>query len=696
MNPNNPYNPNQQPEQSPAPQTPPPYQTLPTVAVNDTPSQTHAPQPQTPQPWQSQQFPQTPPQQTSAPAQNSWPQQTPSQPPQSMGGAGSPEPSRTPPPRMRRYDKAPLPVRMMGWLKKNWWAPVVGLLILAVVGDVIFQIAQPANALPQGTVISGADVSGMDRSEAVASLNNAYGEVKTEIYFGESTIPYTIPTAKEVGINVDNTSRLENVSYPLWLRLIPTSYMWASSLNNIGEPLYNYDKSTLDTFALKNLGDDCTIEPKNATLKLEDDRFTVVSAVPGGKCNITEFKNAASNATMGDDGKITIRTPINETPAPLTDAIAQQLADELNHNLSRDMPLQAGGKTETVPVRTVKGWLSFKAVIPEAKEGEEAAPPRLAMVIEKERLRKYFDGSIASRVEKKPGVTKIATTDFTETSHTEGASGVLIDLDKTIPTIEAFIGRRANSAVVHTGPVAPTVQYTRTYTPTENGFRALIEQFAHDNKGKIGIVFQEVGGKKPYTSGAANDRIVMKGSGIEATYLAYAAQAGIEDGSIQPTDRIVGSQSVEDCVAAAIERQDYDCSRALLDKVTHARVQQRMQEIGLTSTSFSGEFNTTTARDAATFTQRLLDRDLPIKKWGSLEQPMRNTSLRAGFIGGSSGNVVSFGGEEDGNYSEAGYISLKGRYYVSFVSEGSDAQTAAKLIQAIDKLRLEKSELKGN
>ncbi len=687
MNPNNPYQP-QTPPPTPTPGVQNPYQGVPPINSGGgyTPMQNpwQNGNPQGGQPYQQQGYQQSP----QGPSMQQPQQQAPPMQPAQYQ-------PQTPPPRIRRYDKPPLPIRIIEWFKKNWWAPVVGILILAVVGDIIFQVVFPSNALPPGTVVDGIQLGGVKKDEAVKKLDEAYGKVKTEIYFGESTVPYTIPTAKEVGIQVDNSKRLEGVSYPLWLRLVPSSYMWASSMNQVGDPLYNYDKSTLDSFTLKNLGEDCNIEPQNATLKLEDDRFTVVKAVAGGKCNISDFKNSVNSATV-KDGKIVIRTPINETPALLTDEIAQQLADELNHSLTRDMPLQAGGQTNNVPSRTVKGWLTFKAVIAEPKDDGKPTPaPRLAMVVDKDRLRKYFDGSVSSRVEKKPGVTKIATTDFTVTSRTEGAPGILIDLDKTIVSIESFIAQRASSAAVSTGPVPPSTQYSRKYTPSEVGFRALIEQFAQDNQGKIGIVYQEVSGKKPYTSGAANDSVAMKGSGIEGAYLAYAAQAGIEDGSIQPTDRIAGSRSVEDCIYDAIADQDSECSQALLDKVGHAKVQQRMVEAGLVNTKFSGSHNTTTARDAFVFAEKIVIRKgLAVKKLDALEKPMRNLTLREGFIGGAIGNVVSFGGERDTNYSEAGYVSQKGRYIISFISEGSNAKTAAKLIQQIDKLREEKAQLK--
>ena len=40
---------------------------------------------------------------------------------------------------------------------------------------------------------------------------------------------------KDVGIGVDNTARLEPMSYPFWLRLVPTSIFWAAGMQTTGD-----------------------------------------------------------------------------------------------------------------------------------------------------------------------------------------------------------------------------------------------------------------------------------------------------------------------------------------------------------------------------------------------------------------------------------------------------------------------------
>lgn len=691
MDPNNVNQPdNNQPNQTGQPlQTPPPAQpsyynpNLPTqpTAQYSQPEQQPVQYNQTPPPYQPAQYTQQLPPLGQTPPPRDVAFQTP----------------LTPPPRPKQYGKLPLPIRIVEWLKGHWWAPIVSILAIVLVADLVYQFTIPMSAMPMGTVVDGVNVSGMTREDAAKKLDDMYGKVKVNIFFGDSSVPYKTPNASEVGILVHNSSRLQNVSYPLYLRFIPTSSFWASSLNSVGAVVYDYDKTTIDKYALKEVGEDCYITPKNASLKIDDGRFAVIPMIPGGKCDITKFKDVIRQATIGKDGTYTARTDINKVDAPITDEIARQLGDELNHTTSKDLILQAGGKSDKVAPITVKGWLSFKAIIPEAKEdGSTTLPARLAYVIEPERVRKYVDSNgIATRVEKKPGVTKISTTDFTETSHVEGNPGVLIDMKKTIANIDSYVMGRASQAVVVSGPVPATVQYSRKYTPTEAGYVALIRQFGQDNGEHFGIKLQELTGKKPLLGGEYRVDQPFPAAGAEGLYLAYAAQAGIEDGSIQPTDRIQGSRTVTDCMDDAIKSQDQDCIQALLDKVTNATVQSRMRQVGLNNTSFSGQTITTTAGDLYKFMSAIEAKQLQIKKYNVLESAMRDVDMRDGFLKAATSSSIINAGGMNGGYNEATIVTDRGKYILVVLSNQSDAKLAEKLMRAVMDLRTQKNNLKS-
>lgn len=676
MNPNDPYN-------TPAPQPTPPPQP---GGFIETPS------PQIQQPYQPPQPYQSPPQ---APLQEQYNVMPP------VGGQPPTPPPRnaaptelTPPPRPKDYSKPPLPFRILDWFKSHWYAPVIAVIGLILLGDLIYQFAYPLAALPQNLYVDGINIGGMTKEKAAATLDKRYDKMEVDIYFGSATVPYKTPTAHEVGIRVHNASRLKNASYPLWLRFVPTSMMWAKELVTIGQPVYDYDSSVIDTYTLENVGQDCYITPQNASLKLDDGRFAVIPSQPGGKCDITKFKDAIK-AARADQGKLTVHTPMNEIEAPVTDEIARQLGDELNHNLASDKKLQAGGKTETLPAIVIKGWLSFKAIVPEPKDdGSTPLPPRLAYVIEPDRVRKYFDGTIASRVEKKPGVTKISTTDFTVTSRVNGNPGTVINMKQAVQSIDTVVQGRAGTVKVTTKTVSPTVDYKRTYTPTAAGYMALARQFGQDHGGHFGITFHELSGKKPWLGGSYRASQAFPAAGIEGAYLAYAAQAGIDDGSIQPTDKINGSDDVTDCIEKAISEQDQDCIDALLKKMGNAVVMSRMRQAGLRHTDFTKKTITTTADDVYKFMVALQNRTLPMEKYGELMTPMRNIDEREGFLAGTNSRTVVTIAGINGGYNEAINANDHGRYIVVMLSNQDNPELAKKFIQAVEKIHMQKQNRK--
>ncbi len=684
MDPNSPYQP-QTPPPTPAPSSPPQYPGQPQY-TQGIPQPTVLP---SPQPYTQAQN------QWSTPPPTGYPQSPQVPQPHDMSAYPGADGS-TPPPRPRVYGKTPLPIRFAEWLKGHWYVPIGVLVALVLIGNILWQVLYPMNALSPGLAVDGIPVGGIDSDEAATKLNDAYGKLKVNLFFGDATVPYKTPTAKELGIQVDNTTRLAGATYPFALRFVPTSYWWASSLTSVGQPVYNYDKAALDTYALKNLGEDCVIPPKNASLKLDDDRFSVISAEAGGKCSLTEFKDEVGKTTYANGFKV--NTKIKAVEAPLTNEIAQQLGDELNNNLKNDLPLQAAGETTQVRSATAKGWLSFKPFVPEDKnDGTPTPPPRLLYVIEPDRVKRYLETSgIAAKVEKKPGVTKISTTDFTETGRTEGTPGVLVDITKTIASIDPYVNARASRAEVIVGPVAATQQYTRKYTPSDAGYRSLIQQFAQDNPGKIGIAMRELSGKRPLLGGAVNENERLPAAGVEGIYLAYAAQKGIEDGAIQPTDQVSGNLSYLECMEAAVSSQDRDCIAGLLSKMGNATVKSRLAEIGLTGTDFSGTTTVTTANDMALFAEKINSgTGLPIKQRDKLVTPLSDISLRDGIKGVASNSRV-FGGAVEPNYNEAAVVVTTGQYVVSIMTQDSEgAKTTSKLIKAIDALRKQKQDLRS-
>src|SRR5665811_1750810 len=78
------------------------------------------------------------------------------------------------------------------------------------------------------------------------------------------------PSASDIGISTDNSSLISKELYPWYLRLVPTSILWASAVNGIDDrPAYQHDQVILDKYIKDKIGLSCDVEPKNASLELK-------------------------------------------------------------------------------------------------------------------------------------------------------------------------------------------------------------------------------------------------------------------------------------------------------------------------------------------------------------------------------------------------------------------------------------------
>lgn len=504
------------------------------------------------------------------------------------------------------------------WLKRHW--PIlVGIFVgLLVFGQVVYQIVYPSGKLMPGTTVDGVDLGGLRKDEAATKLNGLYGGLKLKIFFGKNGAAFLTPAMKEVGIGVDNTARLEPMNYPFWLRIIPTSIFWAANMQTVGDIEYVYDKNKIADYTQSKVGSDCSIPYQNASLKLIDSQLQLVPSIAGGKCDLTEFQQALAKVQPSSDvdNKVTISTI--ETAAPVTDDMARDLAAKLNGRMSEPMPITVDANTDKIPGRVVLGWLDFTADVPEqslVKKANEQA--RLLFAVNSKRMLDYLHQGIASKLVKTPGVSKVSTLDFKETSRENGVSGRDLDLPKITQSVADYLNSKSQQAVGATVSVPPTVKYTRSYSATSNGFTALFTQFAQDNPdAKWSMSFEEISGAEKKRKASYNTGAVMPAAGIESMYLAYVDLLELKAGSIRPVDLISGSTSEAECFKLMLTQFDKGCREGFYNYFGYAKTMNRIKAAGLNGTTFS-ESTTTTGGDVQAMTKGLYTAQLARAEGGT-------------------------------------------------------------------------------
>ncbi len=578
------------------------------------------------------------------------------------------------------------------WIKRHWKLLLAILIALLVVGQVIFQIVYPSSRLTPGVVVDGVPLGGMRYEEAADKLDGLYGQLPLKIYFGKNEAAFKEPKMKDVGIGVDNENRLSTITYPFFLRFVPTSIWWVQGLSDTGEIEYVYDRNKIAGYTTSQVGEDCSIPYQNATLKLVDSKLQLVPSIAGGRCNLTELQRALGEVEPDGDIENSVRIDMDETPAPVTDEIARELAAKLNSRMAVPMPIKVDNETDTIPGRVVLGWLDFVADVPEDRIDNVASEfARLLFVVNEERMEKYLNQGIASKLIIEPGVSKVTTVDFKETSRVNGKNGRAVDMPRAAKSVVDYINAKMDTAIGATKVVGPTTDYTRKYTPTSVGFSALLAQYDQDNEGTYAMAFQELSGVRNPRSASYRGNAQMPAAGIHSVFLAYTDVMEQHAGNSRPVDEISGDINATECFKLMLQEFDYGCRVGFYNFYGHKTLTSRANELGLKNTVYAGEDTVTSANDLNKLFVGLYKNQIARIEGGQkILSTMRSNLDSDGFPRGvSSGSEAHVIGEEGDVHNDGGiiYSTNKGAYALTVLSTGTDWEDIVNLVKKIEALK---------
>lgn len=578
------------------------------------------------------------------------------------------------------------------WFKRHWKLLALILAGILVLGLTIYQIVYPSSRLIPGTKVDGLDIGGLKYSEATKKLDDAYGTIPLDIFFGKNTAAFQSPKMSEVGIGVDNEARLSAISYPFYLRIIPGSIWWASGLSKPGDITYTYDKTKIIEYTLSKVGSDCSIPPQNASLKLVDSKLQLVPSATGGVCDINNFQDVLNEVKPDPYKQNVVRIAIDETPAPISDDMARDLAAKLNGRLASPMPITVDSSTDTIPGRVVLSWLDFKADVPEQtidNSGNQQAS--LKFSVNQKRMEDYLNQDIAKQLIKKPGVSKVSTKDFTETSRVNGTNGRGLDVTKIAQSVEDYINNKIQKAVGATIVIGPTTVYTRSYSPTSVGFSALLAQFAQDNPGTYSLAFQELSGVEHPRSAQYRGDAKMPTGGIHSLYLGYTEVMQEYAGKARPVDIISGDSNVTECFKYMFQRFDEGCRKGFYDYFGYAQLTSRAAELDLKNTSFAGENSVTSANDIQKLMVGLYKNKIARLEGGQrILSALRAVREKDGIPKGSgSTQIAHVTGETDTVFNDSAivYSTNYGAYALTVLSDGASWDKVSELAKKVITLK---------
>lgn len=566
--------------------------------------------------------------------------------------------------------------RVLAYVRQHWKKTCLIAAAVILGGFVVVQIFYPGSRLLPFSSIDGQNVSAWKKDDATWQLDRLYAQQEISIMYGSRKQAYQTPKPQQIGLTVTNDHRLDQSTYPWWLRIVPTSLLWGHAVVDIEGPAYTRDGNKLNAYVQEELGDSCNVAPRNATLAVKDGKLKVIASAPDGKCNLTEVKTALAGVKPNLPSTPTVRIKVKETPAPITDTDAKAYLEKIERRLAEGIPLQVNNETHIVPQENLYEWLTFSD-----KDREIIA------AFSTDKAKAYFDEKVAPKVTNEPGVTKVTTLDFQEVSREEGPTGTRLDLDATLLQLASFANNTSESASVVTAAVPARVVYTRNYSPTDEGLSALLANYAKDHPGRYGISLVELSGDRRRAN--YNGDMKFTTASTYKLYVAYSTLKRVESGKFNWGMNIAGGRNLETCFNDMIIKSDNACAEALVEKIGYRPLTDEAVAAGAKNTSFvDTESYKTTANDLAFFTAALESGQLLTGDSRSrLLSAMRQNIFRQGIPAGVGGQVANKVGFLDGFLHDAAIVySPNGTYALSIMTEDSSWAHIAELSREIEKL----------
>lgn len=565
------------------------------------------------------------------------------------------------------------------WLTRHWQRLAlyggIGLFVLLMA----VQFTYPSHRMPLFLSIDDVVVGAMRDEAAVAALDEAYDELEVGLYFGDATKPYRTVKPSDIGVAVAHESRVADIDYSWWLRLIPSSLVWAHLVVDTGEPAYIHDEAVVRDYITNDFGESCYIQPRSATAEVADDVVKLVPAQDGGSCETEAVTKQllAVKPRLGEDNDV--RFALETVPPAVLDDEVAPIVEVLNQRLQRDIAVQVNDTTVTLAASAVRGWLIFTV-------DDEAG---FSVSLDATRANDTLQEQLASHVTTPAGVTKVTTHDFTETARSDGAVGSQLDVATTLAHITAYVLGENDTVAVAVAAVQPRVEYTRTYSTTDAGLSALIKNYAESTPGVYGVSLIELSGQR--RRAAYNDTRQFTTASTYKLYVAYSTLRRVEDGTFKWSDVITGGRTLETCFNDMIVLSDNPCAEALVQKIGYRALTNEAVAIGAVRTTFVDlESYKTTAGDLSTTMALLESGQLPINAESRerLLSALRRNVYRQGIPSGASGTVADKVGFLEGLLHDTAIVySPNGTYVLTILTDGSSWANIAELTRQIEALR---------
>jgi beta-lactamase class A len=529
---------------------------------------------------------------------------------------------------------------------------------------IIVQLAYPSGRVLPFVTIEHIAVGGQSSGDARHKLDQTYKNARLTVKTQDASF---VKTLDEVGVTIESAQTVKNAaSYPVWQRFIPLSSI-AIMAHRSTPTVVAIDNERLAYFA-EQVSKDGYVPAVNASVKVDG---TKVSLVPAQQSKVYA-KQAIIDAVKHAD--FVSQTAVQLTPkrvdAERTNSEVKAVLQDAQKAVNTPLTLTVNGEKVNVDKTTIASWLDFT---------EDAHSKKLQLGVKKDVVTAYLMG-IQKKMYKAPGVTTVQLVDGIEVSRTVGEPGRGIDVDKTIALLGDAINKGTSTTVtVPIASLAPKISYQRTYSKTDAGLAALLNDLGVNG---IGISVAEVGGsaRKANINGGKQ----FTSASTYKLFVAYAVFKEMDAGRMDWGTTINGKRA-DECFDAMIVKSDNPCAKAFGEKIGWQNIENQMRGLGLTSTELSPDL-LTTANDLTLFLTKLQGGSLiNSDQQNRLLSAMKRQIYRSGIPAGVGVTVADKVGFIDSYLHDAGIVyGAKGPYALTIMTSGSSWSKVADIARQIN------------
>lgn len=568
------------------------------------------------------------------------------------------------------------PKKSISWLRKRH--VLLGLSVALILVLVVFaQVFYPVDKTLPFARIADSHVGNKRFDEVAEHIRQNYADVSVTV-----TIPNREPlrvSSAQIGITPGYRDAARDVTeYSLTARLVPFSFVYKM----LRQPALGYEIDTprLDEFVAK-VTNVCAVAPKDARIIIKSQRAAVQSDSKGQRCETKDIRSVIQQLSLRRDG-LTLKVKAMPVEASYTSSEVQTLLPVAASAVNAGLTVRSSVESWVVTKDTIAGWL-----------GVAESDGKLILELDEVKVTEYLEG-LRGKLYVEQGTTVVSYEDGTEVGKKIGNKGQGIDPIVTVARLQTTLldnNPATRETWVGLTIVEPKVEERRTYTSTDRGLQAMIEQWDKEKSPRFGIIVRDLSGKNVNAQLSPDADFVT--SSTYKMFLAYAVLHKVEISELSMDTTTDIGLSVRACIDEMILHSTNACATALLNlagwNYVHTFIREQFPNTSIDNGATSDGEKHTTVRDEANFLIRLTSGQLMMPdSTNYLLGLMKRQIYRSGIPKGVPGVVVA---NKVGFYSgykhDVGIIySGRGTYVLAILSYGSNDGQFADLSRRVAEL----------